>query len=82
LRTQNADPKNVASIILGGGAGTRLFPLTSKRAKPAVRIVLFVHCFLWFIVNEVLNLLIIVGANWRVLQADRYTDEQLHQQWY
>ncbi|EPS60253.1 glucose-1-phosphate adenylyltransferase, partial [Genlisea aurea] len=31
-----ADPKTVASIILGGGAGTRLFPLTSKRAKPAV----------------------------------------------
>ena len=34
-----ADPKSVASIILGGGAGTRLFPLTSKRAKPAVRFV-------------------------------------------
>ncbi|KAE8057144.1 hypothetical protein FH972_013857 [Carpinus fangiana] len=33
-----ADPKNVASIILGGGAGTRLFPLTSRRAKPAVPI--------------------------------------------
>lgn len=33
-----ADPKSVASIILGGGAGTRLFPLTSKRAKPAVPI--------------------------------------------
>lgn len=33
-----ADPKSVASIILGGGAGTRLFPLTSKRAKPAVRL--------------------------------------------
>lgn len=32
------DPKNVAAIILGGGAGTRLFPLTSKRAKPAVPI--------------------------------------------
>ncbi|XP_042482672.1 glucose-1-phosphate adenylyltransferase large subunit, chloroplastic/amyloplastic-like [Macadamia integrifolia] len=32
------DPKNVASIILGGGAGTRLFPLTSRRAKPAVPI--------------------------------------------
>ncbi|CAN1127015.1 Glucose-1-phosphate adenylyltransferase large subunit, chloroplastic/amyloplastic [Linum perenne] len=33
-----ADPKNVVSIILGGGAGTRLFPLTSRRAKPAVSI--------------------------------------------
>lgn len=30
------DPKTVASVILGGGAGTRLFPLTSRRAKPAV----------------------------------------------
>ncbi|MED6109869.1 hypothetical protein PIB30_037527 [Stylosanthes scabra] len=33
-----ADPKTVASIILGGGAGTRLFPLTQRRAKPAVPI--------------------------------------------
>ncbi|KAG0495592.1 hypothetical protein HPP92_000307 [Vanilla planifolia] len=33
---QLADAKNVAAIILGGGAGTRLFPLTSRRAKPAV----------------------------------------------
>ncbi|XP_059284465.1 glucose-1-phosphate adenylyltransferase large subunit 2, chloroplastic/amyloplastic isoform X1 [Lycium ferocissimum] len=33
-----ADPKTVASVILGGGAGTRLFPLTSRRAKPAVPI--------------------------------------------
>ncbi|KAL0366094.1 UNVERIFIED_CONTAM: Glucose-1-phosphate adenylyltransferase large subunit, chloroplastic/amyloplastic [Sesamum radiatum] len=33
-----ANPKTVASIILGGGAGTRLFPLTSRRAKPAVPI--------------------------------------------
>ncbi|OAY64517.1 Glucose-1-phosphate adenylyltransferase large subunit 2, chloroplastic [Ananas comosus] len=33
-----ADPRSVASIILGGGAGTRLFPLTQKRAKPAVPI--------------------------------------------
>ncbi|MEM1059390.1 MAG: glucose-1-phosphate adenylyltransferase [Verrucomicrobiota bacterium] len=28
--------RNVISIVLGGGAGTRLFPLTKDRAKPAV----------------------------------------------
>lgn len=33
---RRADPKNVAAIILGGGAGTQLFPLTSRRATPAV----------------------------------------------
>ncbi len=30
------DPKKVLSVILGGGRGSRLFPLTSKRSKPAV----------------------------------------------
>ena len=30
------DMKSVLSVILGGGAGTRLFPLTKDRAKPAV----------------------------------------------
>ncbi|RZC66447.1 hypothetical protein C5167_010137 [Papaver somniferum] len=35
---KTVDPKSVASIILGGGAGTRLFPLTMQRAKPAVPI--------------------------------------------
>lgn len=30
------NPKNVAAIILGGGAGTQLFPLTSRSATPAV----------------------------------------------
>ncbi|XP_024530960.1 glucose-1-phosphate adenylyltransferase large subunit 1 isoform X2 [Selaginella moellendorffii] len=33
-----ADPRTVVSLILGGGAGTRLFPLTNRRAKPAVPI--------------------------------------------
>lgn len=30
------DTDRVLSVILGGGAGTRLFPLTKERAKPAV----------------------------------------------
>lgn len=29
-------PTSVLSIVLGGGQGTRLFPLTKERAKPAV----------------------------------------------
>ncbi|KMT00416.1 hypothetical protein BVRB_9g217200 [Beta vulgaris subsp. vulgaris] len=33
---RRADPKNVASIILGGGVGAQLFPLTSRTATPAV----------------------------------------------
>jgi glucose-1-phosphate adenylyltransferase len=31
-----ADRRNVLAVILGGGAGSRLFPLTEQRSKPAV----------------------------------------------
>ncbi|HEY0404233.1 MAG TPA: glucose-1-phosphate adenylyltransferase [Pyrinomonadaceae bacterium] len=31
-----AEKHNVLSVILGGGAGSRLFPLTQQRSKPAV----------------------------------------------
>ena len=30
--------QNVATVIMAGGAGTRLWPLTENRAKPAVPI--------------------------------------------
>ena len=35
-RTPNPDPAAVLAVILGGGQGSRLFPLTKDRAKPAV----------------------------------------------
>src|SRR5579871_1512117 len=35
-RTPLFSPRDVISVVLGGGAGTRLFPLTKDRSKPAV----------------------------------------------
>jgi len=36
VRKDRQDPWHVVSIILAGGAGKRLFPLTQDRSKPAV----------------------------------------------
>jgi glucose-1-phosphate adenylyltransferase len=36
VRKSKEDPSHVLSIILAGGAGRRLFPLTQDRSKPAV----------------------------------------------
>ncbi len=36
---QSVNASNVLSIIMGGGQGKRLFPLTQERAKPAVPLV-------------------------------------------
>ncbi|PKA58281.1 Glucose-1-phosphate adenylyltransferase large subunit 1, chloroplastic [Apostasia shenzhenica] len=35
LELQRTNPRTVVAVILGGGAGTRLYPLTKQRAKPA-----------------------------------------------
>ena len=37
-RTEASTPDQVITVILGGGEGSRLFPLTRDRAKPAVPI--------------------------------------------
>jgi len=36
VRKSKENPAHVLSIILAGGAGKRLFPLTQDRSKPAV----------------------------------------------
>jgi glucose-1-phosphate adenylyltransferase len=36
IARQEASQGNILSVIMGGGQGTRLFPLTRERAKPAV----------------------------------------------
>lgn len=35
-RRQTPTPSNVLCVVMGGGQGTRLFPLTKDRSKPAV----------------------------------------------
>ncbi len=38
LPSSRITPNNVLAVIMGGGAGSRLFPLTKERSKPAVPI--------------------------------------------
>src|SRR5262245_59274414 len=35
-KRMSPNSSNVLAVIMGGGAGTRLFPLTKERSKPAV----------------------------------------------
>ena len=35
-KRMSPNTSNVLAVIMGGGAGTRLFPLTKERSKPAV----------------------------------------------
>ncbi|KAF5203685.1 Cullin-associated nedd8-dissociated protein [Thalictrum thalictroides] len=44
---READPNNVASIILSGGVGTQLFPLAQRRAKPAKELIMMVDLALF-----------------------------------
>jgi len=41
LEMERRNARTVLAVILGGGAGTRLFPLTKRRAKPAVSLFSF-----------------------------------------
>lgn len=55
LERRRANPKDVAAVILGGGEGTKLFPLTSRTATPAVRdlsLLMNLHSFSQFFVLD------------------------------
>jgi len=47
LEMERRNARTVLAVILGGGAGTRLFPLTKRRAKPAVSLFPFNLPFLY-----------------------------------
>ena len=95
---RRADPKNIVSIILGGGPGTQLFPLTKRAATPAVSESYLLSCSLNKVAFLKLNkkiktfwssMLYFVmtrcafsGPSWWMLQAYRRPNEQLHQQWH
>ncbi|KAJ8486179.1 hypothetical protein OPV22_018664 [Ensete ventricosum] len=67
------DARSVASIILGGGAGPQLFPLTNTRATPAVRNKLILYwmksvCFMVVILNSSpFSLQVPVGGCYRLI---------------
>lgn len=57
LDMERRNPRTVLAVILGGGAGTRLFPLTKRRAKPAVSFFSFYFTIL-LIILSIINIMV------------------------
>lgn len=67
VEMEKRDPRTVVAIILGGGAGTRLFPLTKRRAKPAVHFDYLPNHICVYVCD---TKFVFVGSNWRCIQVD------------
>ncbi|KAF5943940.1 hypothetical protein HYC85_018017 [Camellia sinensis] len=66
LRDEERTQKNVATIILGGGPGTQLFPLTIKTITPAIRNYFWFNLGFYY-ANEMCNLQVPLGGCYRLI---------------